>query len=435
MGFGGWMRHIGALQRSLPRLPRGAPLSEPAPAALGRMRAAGGTAIGILAVISFCHLLNDMLQSLLPALYPMIKSSYGLSFAQIGLLTFTFQFTASLLQPAVGALADKSPRPYSLAIGMGFTLVGLLLLAFAASYSLLLVAAALIGTGSSVFHPESSRVARMASGGRHGFAQSVFQVGGNLGTSAGPLLAAFIVLPHGQSSVAWFSGAALLGIFLLVNVGHWYKAHGVSRLASAANARRVAPRRHVALALIVLLMLVFSKYVYLASISSYYTFYLIERFHLSVRSSQLHLFVFLASAAIGGMIGGPLGDRLGSKYIIWASILGVLPFTLLLPHANLFWTGVLTVPIGLILASAFPAIVVYAQDLLPGRTGTVAGLFFGLAFGMGSIGAAVLGRLADHVGIDTIYQICAFLPLIGLLAAFLPDLHETHAEAHAQEAT
>jgi len=390
-------------------------------------RKAGETALGILAAISFCHLLNDMLQSLLPALYPMIKSSYGLSFAQIGLLTFTFQFTASLLQPLVGALADKSPRPYSLAIGMGFTLAGLLLLAFAASYTLLLAAAALIGTGSSVFHPESSRVARMASGGKHGLAQSLFQVGGNLGTSAGPLLAAFIVLPHGQSSVAWFSGAALLGMFLLVNVGHWYKAHGITRLARAGTVRHAAPRHHVALALVVLLMLVFSKYVYLASINSYYTFYLIEHFHLSVRSSQLHLFVFLASAAIGGMVGGPLGDRLGSKYIIWASILGVLPFTLLLPHANLFWTGVLTVPIGLILASAFPAIVVYAQDLLPGRTGTVAGLFFGLAFGMGSVGAAVLGKVADHLGVDAIYQICAFLPLIGLLAAFLPDLHKSLA--------
>jgi len=401
-------------------------LNDSAPA-IRAARVGGETALGILAAISFCHLLNDMMQSLLPALYPMIKSSYALSFAQIGLLTFTFQFTASLLQPLVGAMADKTPRPYSLAIGMGFTLLGLLLLAYAASYQLLLVAAALIGTGSSVFHPESSRVARMASGGKHGLAQSVFQVGGNLGTSAGPLLAAFVVLPHGQSSVAWFSLAALLGILLLINVGHWYKAHGVSRLARAAGTGRAAPRRHVAVALVVLMMLVFSKYVYLASISSYFTFYLIEHFHLPVRSSQLHLFVFLASAAIGGMIGGPLGDRFGSKYIIWASILGVLPFTLLLPHANLFWTGVLTVPIGLILASAFPAIVVYARDLLPGRTGTVAGLFFGLAFGMGSIGAAVLGRLADHVGIDTIYQICAFLPLIGLLAAFLPDLHKAHA--------
>ncbi|HYX74253.1 MAG TPA: MFS transporter [Steroidobacteraceae bacterium] len=397
----------------------------------GKVSAAGGTALGILAAISFCHLLNDMMQSLLPALYPMLKTSYRLSFAYIGLLTFTFQFTASLLQPLVGAFADRTPRPYSLAIGMGFTLIGLVLLAFAGSYALLLVAAALIGTGSSVFHPESSRVARMASGGKHGLAQSVFQVGGNLGSSAGPLLAAFIVLPHGQSSVAWFSGAALLGIFLLVNVGHWYKAHGVSRLASAGNGPRAAPRHHVAAALVVLLLLVFSKYVYLASITSYYTFYLIEHFHLSVRSSQLHLFVFLASAAAGGMIGGPLGDRVGSKYIIWASILGVLPFTLLLPHANLFWTGVLTVPIGLILASAFPAIVVYAQDLLPGRTGTVAGLFFGLAFGMGSVGAAVLGKLADHVGIDMIYAICAFLPLIGLLAAFLPDLNKGRAAVQA----
>jgi MFS transporter, FSR family, fosmidomycin resistance protein len=406
-------------------------LNDSAPA-LPRVAAAGGTAMGILAAISFCHLLNDMMQSLLPALYPMLKSSYRLTFGQIGLLTFTFQFTASLLQPLVGALADKSPRPYSLAVGMGFTLVGLVLLAFAGSYGLLLFAAALIGTGSSVFHPESSRVARMASGGKHGLAQSVFQVGGNLGTSAGPLLAAFIVLPRGQSSVAWFSLVALLGMVVLFNVGHWYKNHGITRLARAATAHRDASRRRVALAIAVLLALVFSKYVYLASITSYYTFYLIEHFHVSVRSSQLHLFVFLASAAIGGMIGGPLGDRLGSKYIIWASILGVLPFTLLLPHANLFWTGVLTVPIGLIIASAFPAIVVYAQDLLPGRTGMVAGIFFGLAFGMGSVGAAVLGKLADQVGVNFIYQICAFLPLIGLLAAFLPDLHKQRVQHAAQ---
>jgi len=397
-------------------------------AAAGTAGAAATTALSILAAISFCHLLNDMMQSLLPALYPMLKSSYQLTFTQIGLLTFTFQFTASLLQPLVGAYADRSPRPYSLAAGMGFTLIGLLLLAFADSYALLLIAAALIGTGSSVFHPESSRVARMASGGRHGFAQSLFQVGGNLGSSAGPLLAAFIVLPRGQPSVAWFSLAALLAMVVLINVGHWYKTHGITRLAHGSAARAAGThRRHVAAALAVLLALVFSKYVYLASISSYYTFYLIDHFHVSVRSSQLHLFVFLASAAIGGMIGGPLGDRLGSKYIIWGSIVGVLPFTLLLPHANLFWTGVLTVPIGLIISSAFPAIVVYAQDLLPGRTGTVAGLFFGLAFGMGSVGAAVLGKLADQIGINLVYEICAFLPLIGLLAGFLPDVHKQRA--------
>ncbi len=389
-----------------------------------RAGAAGGTAIGILAAISFCHLLNDMMQSLLPALYPMLKGSYRLSFGQIGLLTFTFQMTASLLQPLIGAFADKTPRPYSLAAGMGFTLAGLVLLGFADSYALLLCAAALIGTGSSVFHPESSRVARMASGGRHGLAQSVFQVGGNLGSAAGPLLAAFIVLPHGQSSVAWFSVVALFAMLVLVNVGHWYKSHGIPRLARATGAPRPAPPGHVARGISVLLALVFSKYFYLASITSYYTFYLIDQFHVSVRSSQLHLFLFLASAAVGGMLGGPLGDRLGSKYIIWVSILGVLPFTLLLPYANLFWTSVLTIPIGLIIASAFPAIVVYAQDLLPGRTGMVAGLFFGFAFGMGSVGAAVLGRLADHVGIAFVYQICAFLPLIGLLAGFLPDVHK-----------
>jgi FSR family fosmidomycin resistance protein-like MFS transporter len=389
-----------------------------------RAAAAGGTALGILAAISFCHMLNDMMQSLLPALYPMLKGSYRLSFGQIGLLTFTFQITASLLQPLIGAFADKTPRPYSLAAGMGFTLAGLVLLGFADSYALLLCAAALIGTGSSVFHPESSRVARMASGGRHGLAQSVFQVGGNLGSAAGPLLAAFIVLPHGQSSVAWFSIVALFAMLVLVNVGHWYKSHGIPRLARATGAPRPAPPGHVARGISVLLALVFSKYFYLASITSYYTFYLIDQFHVSVRSSQLHLFLFLASAAVGGMLGGPLGDRLGSKYIIWVSILGVLPFTLLLPYANLFWTSVLTIPIGLIIASAFPAIVVYAQDLLPGRTGMVAGLFFGFAFGMGSVGAAVLGRLADHVGIAFVYQICAFLPLIGLLAGFLPDVHK-----------
>ena len=409
-------------------------MSTSASPAVGAASQAGRTAFRILVAISFCHLLNDMMQSLLPALYPMLKSSYHFSFGQVGLLTFTFQFTASLLQPLVGAMADRSPRPYSLSVGMGFTLVGLVLLAYAGSFTLLLFAAALIGTGSSVFHPESSRVARMASGGKHGLAQSVFQVGGNFGTSAGPLLAAFIVLPHGQSSVVWFSLAALLGMFVLFHVGHWYKAHGITRLKAAAGTRGSGPpRRHVIGVITVLLALIFSKYVYLSSITSYYTFYLIGHFHVSVRSAQVHLFLFLASAAVGGFIGGPLGDRLGAKYIIWGSILGVLPFTLLLPYANLFWTAVLTIPIGLILSSAFPAIVVYAQDLMPGRTGTVAGLFFGLAFGMGSVGAAVLGKLADDIGIDRIYQICAFLPLIGLLAAFLPNVHKTHPTSTAPE--
>ncbi len=391
---------------------------------------AGRTTFTILAAISFCHLLNDMMQSLLPALYPMLKSSFALSFGQIGFLTFTFQVTASLLQPVIGSYTDRKPRPYSLAAGMAFTLVGLLLLAFAGNYGLLLLGAAAIGTGSSVFHPESSRVARMASGGQHGLAQSVFQVGGNVGSAAGPLLAAFIVLPRGQGSVAWFSLAAMLGMFVLFNVGHWYKAHGIARLKrrSSGTGAHVHPKS-VAGAIAVLLALIFSKYFYLASLSSYYTFYLISRFQMSVQDAQLRLFVFLAAVAIGTIIGGPLGDRVGRKYIIWASILGVLPFSMLLPHANAFWTTVLTIPIGMILASAFPAIVVYAQELLPGKTGTVAGLFFGFAFGMGGIGAAVLGKLADAVGIDTVYGICAFLPLIGLLAALLPDVEHRRQRA------
>ena len=400
------------------------PMNETA-ASLSPADAAGRTAFSVLAAISFCHLLNDMMQSLLPALYPMLKTSYSLTFGEIGVLTFTYQITASLLQPMIGRYTDSKPRPYSLATGMTFTLAGLALLASARSYPLLLVAAAMIGTGSSVFHPESSRVARMASGGRHGLAQSVFQVGGNFGSAVGPLLAAFIVLPHGQTSVLWFSCAALLGIFVLLNVGHWYKLHGMARLKphAAAHGAHAAPtRKQVTLAMTVLLALIFSKYFYLASLTSYYTFYLISRFHVSVQASQVYLFVFLGSVALGTILGGPVGDRIGRKYVIWGSIVGVLPFTLLLPHANLLWTAVLTVPIGLILASAFPAIIVYAQELLPGRTGTVAGLFFGLAFGMGGIGAAVLGKVADSFGIKLVYEICAFLPVIGLLAGFLPDV-------------
>ena len=381
------------------------------------------TTFSVLLAISFCHLLNDMIQSLLPALYPMLNSSYALSFGQIGLLTCVFQVTASLLQPIIGSYTDRKPRPYSLAAGMTFTLAGLVLLATAHYYAVLLLAASLIGTGSSVFHPESSRVARMASGGRHGLAQSVFQVGGNVGSALGPLLAAFIVLPHGQISIAWFSCAALLGIFVLYNVGHWYKSHGLARLKprkAAAAVKDTPSRKTVVTTIGILLVLIFSKYFYMASLSSYYTLYLINRFSVPVQQAQLLLFVFLASVALGTIIGGPLGDRFGRKYIIWISILGVLPFTLLLPHASLFWTSVLTVPIGLILASAFPAIVVYAQELLPGRTGTVAGLFFGFAFGMGGVGAAALGALADYAGINFVYQVCAFLPALGILAALLP---------------
>ena len=387
--------------------------------------AAGKTVFSILTAISVCHLLNDMMQSLLPAIYPMLKSSYGLDFGQIGLLTFTFQFTASVLQPMIGFYIDRKPKPYSLAIGMGFTLSGLVLLAFAHNYAVLLLAAALVGTGSSVFHPESSRVARMASGGQHGLAQSVFQVGGNAGSAIGPLLAAFVVLRYGQSSVAWFSLAALLGIFLLIHVGHWYKGHGLARMKSRMTksaAHAALPRAKVMLAIVVLIALIFSKFFYMASMTSYYTFYLINQFHVSVQSAQVHLFVFLGAVAFGTIAGGSLGDRFGRKFVIWASILGVLPFTLLLPYANLFWTGVLSVPIGIILASAFPAIVVYAQELMPSRIGAVAGLFFGFAFGMAGIGAAVLGELADVTSIQYVFHVCSFLPVIGLLAGFLPHL-------------
>ena len=421
-----------------PALPRAArwrfELSETA-ARLTRAGSSGKTAFPVLAAISFCHLLNDMMQSLLVALYPILKSAFGLTFGQVGVLTLTYQITASVLQPLIGSYTDRKPRPYSLAVGMGFTLVGLLLLAVASGYAPLLVSAALIGTGSSVFHPESSRVARMASGGQHGLAQSVFQVGGNLGSSFGPLLAAFIVLPHGQASVGWFSLAALTGMLVLTRVGHWYRTHGMARLPAraAAGAAPGADRGHLARTVTVLLALIFSKYFYLASFTSYYTFYLIDHFHVSVRQSQLYLFVFLGAVALGTVAGGPLGDRFGRKYVIWFSILGVLPFSLLLPHAGLVWTAVLTVPIGLIIASAFPAIVVYAQELVPGRTGTIAGLFFGFAFGMAGIGAAVLGWLADHTSIEYVYRVCAYLPLIGLAAGLLPRTpgHGAASRAHA----
>ncbi|WP_277928876.1 MFS transporter [Luteimonas aquatica] len=393
------------------------------------------TAFVVLGAISFSHLLNDMIQSLIQAIYPLLKSGFALSFAQIGLISLVYQLTASILQPLVGTYTDRRPLPYSLPVGMGFTLCGLLLLASAPNFGLLLLAAALVGTGSSIFHPESSRVARMASGGRHGLAQSLFQVGGNAGASLGPLLAAWIIVPHGRGSVAWFSLAALLAIAVLVQVGRWYARHHVARGKPAARhgAGETLSRRRVAVALLILGTLVFSKYFYVASLSNYYTFYLIHTFGVSVQSAQAHLFVFLAAVAAGALIGGPIGDRIGRKWVIWISILGAAPFTLLLPHANLFWTGVLSVVIGLILASAFSAILVYAQELLPGRVGMVSGLFFGFAFGMGGIGAALLGQLADARGIGFVYQVCAYLPLIGVIALWLPDLRGQHEHAGRRE--
>jgi len=378
----------------------------------------------ILLAISFCHLLNDMISSLLPAIYPLLKDSYNLDFAQVGLITLTYQCTASLLQPLVGLHTDRRPIPYSLPAGMVFTLVGLFILAVAHSFGTILFAAALVGTGASVFHPESSRVARMASGGQHGLAQSLFQLGGNAGLALGPLLAAVIVLPKGQGNVAWFSLAVLLAIILLSWVSRWTKKHMVNLRASRKIHNQHAPvsGKKVAASVAILLALLFSKYFYLASITSYYTFYLMGKFNVSVRSAQIHLFVFLGAVALGTIAGGPIGDRIGRKRVIWSSILGVLPFTLALPYANLFWTEILSVVIGLILASAFPAIVVYGQELVPGRVGMISGLFFGFAFGMAGLGAAVLGELADLTSIRFVYLVCSVLPAVGLLAAFLPNL-------------
>lgn len=386
---------------------------------------AAGPAAVVLGGLSLSHLLNDMMQSLLPAIYPLLKQAYSLDFGQIGFLTLAFQLTASVLQPVVGLFTDKRPMPFSLATGMLLSLCGLLLLSHAGSYGLLVMAACLVGLGSAIFHPEASRVARLASGGRYGLAQSVFQVGGNAGTALGPLLAAFIVVPLGQPSVALFAIAALIGFVVLSLVGRWYRDRlraGAARGKKGGAAIRALPRAKVIGTIAVLLVLIFSKYFYMASLSSYFTFYLIHRFGVSVQESQLYLFVFLGAVAAGTVAGGPIGDRFGRKVVIWGSILGVLPFTLALPHANLFWTVALTVPIGLILASAMPAILVYAQELLPGRVGLVGGLFFGFAFGMGGLGAAVLGEVADRTSIEFVYGICAFLPAVGLLAVVLPRL-------------
>jgi MFS transporter, FSR family, fosmidomycin resistance protein len=384
-----------------------------------------GFSLKVLGAISFSHFLNDMLQSLIPAIYPLLKEAFALNFTQIGLITLTYQVTASMLQPAVGLYTDHHPKPYSLSIGMGCTLLGLIALALAPTYGLLLLAAALVGTGSAIFHPESSRVARMASGGRYGTAQSIFQVGGNAGTATGPLLAALIVIPHGRHSLAWFSLFALLAMLVLWQVGGWYKRRrsvGKPSEKAAATTQPNIPTHRAIGTLLILLVLIFSKFFYMSSLNSYFTFYLIHKFQLSIQSAQIHLFVFLFGVALGTILGGPIGDRIGRKRVIWVSILGVAPFTLMLPYADLFWTGPLTFIIGLILASAFPSILVFAQELFPGKVGMVSGMFFGLAFGMAGIGAAVLGKMADAYGIDTVYRMCAFLPLFGLLAAFLPDL-------------
>jgi FSR family fosmidomycin resistance protein-like MFS transporter len=392
-------------------------------AAAARTTHAARITLRVLFAITLCHTINDLIQSLLPAIYPTLKASFGLSFTQIGLVTLTYQLTASLLQPIVGLAADRRPAPFSLPTGMTFTLIGLCLVAAARSYPALLAGAAFFGLGSSVFHPESSRVARMASGGRHGFAQSLFQLGGHLGSALGPLSAAVVVTAWGQRSVACYGVLAIVGIAILWNVGVWYKTHGLARMtAQAKDAGEGLPHKTVVRALAVLLALIFSKYVYLTSITNYYTFYLIDRFHLSVRSAQVHLFVFLGAVALGTIIGGVAGDRFGRKYVIWASILGALPFTLALPFVDLFWTTALSVVIGLVIASAFSAIVVYGQELVPGRVGMISGLFFGFSFGMAGVGAAVLGRLADARGIALTYRVCSFLPAIGLLAALLPNL-------------
>jgi FSR family fosmidomycin resistance protein-like MFS transporter len=382
------------------------------------------TRFNLLGALSFSHFLNDMMQSLIVAIYPLLKGEFHLSFVQIGTITLTYQACASLLQPIIGIYTDKHPKPYSLSAGMCFTLVGIVTLAFAPNYTSVLAAAALIGAGSAIFHPESSRIARLASGGRHGLAQSIFQVGGNAGSAMGPLLAAWIILPQGQPSLAWFAIAALIAIGVLARVGGWYKRQHIDPPKTAPASAAIAPvsPARVRWSIAVLVLLIFSKYFYVASITSYFSFYLIDKFHISVRSAQIHLFVFLLAMALGTLFGGPLGDRIGRKRVIWVSILGIAPFTLILPYVDLMWVGILTFIIGLILSSAFSAIVVFAQELMPGNVGAVSGLFFGFAFGIGGIGAAVLGGLADQHGIQFVYRICAYLPLIGMVAAFLPNI-------------
>ena len=400
-------------------------------AAVQTRAAVYATSFSVILSLGFCHLLNDMMQSLVPALYPILKGSYGLSFSQVGMITLAFQCTASMLQPLVGLYTDRRPQPYSLTVGIGITMVGLLLMSRASSYSSILLAAMLIGMGSSIFHPEASRVARMAAGGRYGLAQSLFQVGGNIGSASGPLLAAFVVVPHGQSSIAWFSGLALVAIFVLIQVGGWYSRHRTPAARPAARSTTVVdatsaaalPRRKVMMAVAILVALLFSKNVYSASLGSYYTFYLIDKFQLPVQTAQFYLFAFLAGIVAGTIAGGMVGDHVGRIPVIWFSILGALPFALALPYANLFWTGILAVLIAFIMASAFSAILVYAQELMPGRVGLAAGMFYGFSFGLGGLGAAALGRLADYTSIATVYRVCPVLLLLGLLTAFLPRRH------------
>jgi len=400
-------------------------MSSTAATALPAPARRSGASFRVLGAISTAHLINDMMQSLILAIYPILKGEFSLSFSQIGLITLTYQLTASLFQPLVGLYTDKKPVPYSLPVGMTFTLLGLVLLAYSPNFGSVLVAAALVGTGSSIFHPESSRVARMASGGQHGLAQSLFQVGGNTGSALGPLVAAAVIVPHGKSSVAWFGLVALIGIALLSQVSRWYATHHVAAAKGALRATAsTLPRRQVVSAVCVLLVLIFSKYFYIASISSFYTFYLIGKFGLDVQSAQMHLFLFLAASAVGTLIGGPVGDRIGRKPVIWGSILGVAPFTLALPYVGLAWTTTFTILIGLILSSAFSAILVYAQELIPGKIGAVSGLFFGFAFGMGGLGAAALGVLADATSIDVVYRVCAWLPLLGVVAILLPNVRK-----------
>jgi FSR family fosmidomycin resistance protein-like MFS transporter len=385
------------------------------------------TVFPILFTISFTHLLNDLIQAVLPAVYPLIKTNFRLSFTQIGIITLTVQTTASLLQPFVGIYADRSPKPYFLALSMVFVLSGIAFVAFAPSYFTILIAVCFLGIGSSIFHPEASRIAYMAAGDRRGLAQSIFQLGGNTGSAIGPLLAALIVMPYGQYNIIWFSIAAILGLVILIQIGNWYKTHLNLKAKSPVQSTAIVDKpalssKRIGFSVFILLMLIFSKYVYLASMTSYFTFYLIDKFHVSVEYSQIHLFIFLAAVAVGTVLGGSLGDKYGRKYVIWISILGAAPFTLMLPYANLFWTGALSVIIGIIISSAFSAILVYAQELMPGKIGLVSGLFFGFAFGMGGLGSAVLGKLADQTSISYVFVVCSFLPLIGIITGLLPNI-------------